>query len=295
MTLEQRPLGKTGLKVSVIGLGAAQLGNADLTDAQAERLVHTALELGVTLFDTARAYGFSEERLGRHLKGFRHEVVVSTKVGYGIPGHENWTAGCITAGIERALKVMGTEVIDLVHLHSCPLDVLSRGECTEALTRAVRAGKVRVAAYSGDGVPLHYALEAGAFPSVQLSLSLYDQAELARNLPQAHLQGTGVIVKRPLANAPWRFTTRPVEQDLLAYLDRHATMKLNRMGLAWEEFALRFSAFQPGVHSCIVGTANENHLKAAVKAVEYGALPAALNTLVRQSFEKHGKTWPAII
>ncbi|MBI5497336.1 MAG: aldo/keto reductase [Deltaproteobacteria bacterium] len=292
--MPHRALGQTGLLVPVIGLGASHLGDAPLEDADAARLLDAALELGVNLVDTARSYAFSEERIGRHLCSRRQEVILSTKVGYAIPGHENWTAGCVTAGIERALDVLRTDVIDLVYLHSCSLDVLVRGECTDALHRAVRAGKVRVAGYAGDGRALEYAMQSGAFGAFQLTCNIYDQSARARLRPAAAERGAGVLVKRPLGGAPWRYAARPPEEDLAEYWDRHRAMQLNRMGLAWEELALRFAVHQPGVAAVLVGTRSAAHLRAAVAALEYGPLPAPMLSLVQAAFERHGAGWPAV-
>src|SRR5205823_2689981 len=170
-------------------------------EGEAGRLLHGALDLGVTLFDTARSYGLSEERIGRHLAGRRHEVVLSTKIGYGIPGYDDWTGPVITAGVEAALGRLRTDRIDVVHLHSCPLAVLERGEVVAALRAAVAAGKVRVAAYSGDNAPLDWAVASGAFGSVETSVNLVDQRAIERSLPSAGERGLGVIAKRPAFRA----------------------------------------------------------------------------------------------
>ena len=66
------------------------------------QLLHHALDLGLTLIDTARSYGLSEERIGRHLGRRRDEFVLSTKVGYDAPGHPDWTYGCVIAGVDAA-------------------------------------------------------------------------------------------------------------------------------------------------------------------------------------------------
>lgn len=89
--IEARPLGRTGLEVSAIGLGCGPLGAPGLTERDAEALVDAALALGITLFDTAPSYGPSEERLGRTLERHRDRVVLSTKVGYGVDGVPDWT------------------------------------------------------------------------------------------------------------------------------------------------------------------------------------------------------------
>ena len=100
--MELRPLGKTGFSVSALGLGAGRIGGPETSEADVDRLVGGALDAGVTLIDTARSYGLSEERLGRALAGRRERVVLSTKVGYGVPGVPDWTARCITDGVDAA-------------------------------------------------------------------------------------------------------------------------------------------------------------------------------------------------
>ena len=113
--------------------------------------------------DTAPSYGLSEERIGRHLGSRRHEYVLSTKLGYGVAGIEDWTGPCITAGIEQALRLMRTDHIDIAHLHSCPRGTLERGDVIEALEQAKAAGKIRAMAYSGENDDLAYALATGRF------------------------------------------------------------------------------------------------------------------------------------
>src|SRR4051812_13673646 len=123
-----RAFGDTGLTVSALGFGGGHIGDPATPEPEVERLLNEVLDAGVTLIDTARGYGASEERIGRHLSGRRSEVVLSTKVGYGIPGYEDWTGPCVAAGVDEALRLMRTDRIDVVHLHSCPLEVLERGE-----------------------------------------------------------------------------------------------------------------------------------------------------------------------
>jgi len=274
-----------------VGLGAGRIGGDDVTDAEAEALVRRALDLGVNLFDSARSYGRSEERLGRALRGERARVVLSTKVGYGIPGYEDWTGPCIAAGVDAALGRLGTEVIDLVHLHSCPLDVLRRGDVVDALGAAVRAGKVRVAAYSGEGEALAWAVASGAFGSVQLSVNACDQRALGVEVAGAGRRGLGVLAKRPLANAPWRFARRPAGDDAEPYWERLQAMGLDPGGLPWDELFLRFAAFAPGVSSALVGTRSAAHLEAAVRAAAKGPLPAGVEEAVRHAFRRADVGW----
>jgi len=286
--MEQRPLGTTGLRVSALGLGAGRISGPETSDGDVDRLVGRALDLGVTLLDTARSYGLSEERLGRALAGRRERVVLSTKVGYGVPGLPDWTGPCVAAGVDAALARLRTDRLDLVHLHSCGREVLEGGEVVEALLRAVEAGKVRVAAYAGEGEALRWAVRSGAFGAVQCSVSAVDQAELDGAVAEARAGGLGVLGKRALGNAPWRFESRPPEPDVAEAWDRFQALGLEPGGLAWHEIFLRFAAFAPGVSAALVGTASPEHLAEAARAAEAGPLDAPRLSALRAAWRASG-------
>jgi aryl-alcohol dehydrogenase-like predicted oxidoreductase len=290
-----RPLGRTGLTVSVLGLGAGRIGGPETTDADVDRLLATAAELGVTLVDTARSYAASEDRIGRALQARRGAFLLSTKLGYGVPGVPDWTGPSVEAGVDGALARLRTEVIDIVHLHSCPRDVLERGEVIEALHRAVRAGKVRVAAYSGENDALEWAVRSGAFGAVQCSVSLVDQQVLSGALPEASSRGLGVLAKRPLGNAPWRFETRPEAEDVAEAWERFRALRLDAAGEPWDALAARFTAFAPGVDSLLLGTASPAHLVAVARALAEGPLPPAMLGSIRAAHGRVGRAWPGRI
>jgi aryl-alcohol dehydrogenase-like predicted oxidoreductase len=288
--VQQRPFGSTGLTVSVLGLGAGQVGESWVSDRDAAAVLHGALDAGVTLIDTARGYGLSEERIGRHLAGRREEFVLSSKGGYDVDRAPDWTAAAVGRGIDRALATLRTEVIDIFHLHSCSLEVLRSGDLQEALDRAVDQGKIRVAAYSGDNEPLAYAAGSGRFGSVETSVSLADQWSLHHVLPQ-HPE-LGVIAKRPIANAAWRFGERPAGEYAEVYWERLQRLALDPAGLAWDEFALRFSAYAPGVDSVIVGTSRLDNLQRNAGMVESGPLPPDVLAAVTTAWQREGGDWP---
>src|SRR5262252_823905 len=102
--MEMRDFGTTGLRVSAVGFGAASLGDSALGEREAEALLRGALDEGITLVDTARSYGASEERLGRWLGAERRNVVLSTKGGYGVEGLPDWTGDAVARGIDDALR-----------------------------------------------------------------------------------------------------------------------------------------------------------------------------------------------
>jgi aryl-alcohol dehydrogenase-like predicted oxidoreductase len=294
--MRSRPLGRTGLPVPVLALGAGRLGELSVPDREVEVLVQRALDLGVVLFDAARGYGAAEDRLGRLLEPHRDRVLLSTKVGYGIPGFEDWTGPCVSAGVDAALQRFRTDRLDIVHLHSCDLGVLQRGDVVEALRRAVEAGKVRVAAYSGEGEALDWAVRSGAFGSIQCSVSFLDQANLAGSVAEAARRGLGVLAKRSVGNAPWRFQHRPEAYDLGIYWDRFQALGLaGRDPKSLFETSLRFAAFSPGISAVLVGTASAEHLATAVQAVERGPLSDAARQELVDAFNRAGASWPGLI
>ena len=295
--MQTRPFGQTGLNVTPLGFGAMHLNDERVSEAQAGRLLNQVLDLGVNLIDTARGYGLSEERIGRHLAHRRQEFVLSTKVGYGIDGVPDWTYDCILAGVDTALRRMRCEVLDIVHLHSCPLSMLERGEVITALQDCVRTGKLRVVAYSGDNAELDWAIQSRRFGSVQTSISVCDQVNLSARLPALAHAGMGVIAKRPLAGAVWRMAMRPQADAEGAYWDRWQGMGLTQ-ALAetdWNDLALRFTAHLPGVASSIVGTSKLAHFEENLATVAKGPLPAMDQQLIRQAFLQHDKGWGGLI
>lgn len=289
--LPRREFGSTGLSVSALGFGAGQIGAAHLTDGDAEFLLNSVLDQGITLIDTARGYGLSEERIGKFLAHRRAEFVLSTKVGYGIPGYADWTADCVTAGIEAALRLLRTDVIDIVHLHSCPIETLRDGAAIDALANAQRTGKIRVAAYSGENEALDFAIASGRFQSIETSINLCDQRGIEWALPRTIAQHLGVIAKRPVANAPWRFAQRPIGDYAEEYWLRWRAMDIDPRGFDWQELASRFTAYLPGVHSCITGTTNLDHLRRNAEFVAKGPLPDDLIDVIRQTFRANDQNW----
>lgn len=290
--MQRRSFGRSGLAVPVLGFGAMQAGDPRLAEDQAARLLNHALDLGLTLIDTARSYGLSEERIGRHLARRRDEFVLSTKVGYGIAGRDDWTYDCVVAGVDAARDRLRADVIDLVHLHSCGLDVLDAGEVTRALEDCAAAGKLRVVAYSGDGDALRYAISSGAFGAVQASVNLCDQQGV-RPLREARACGLGTIAKRPLAGRPWRAAGTPPDAVHAEYARRFEVLR-GEFGFEagnWESLALRFAAYAPGVDCVIVGGTDPGHLERNRAAVMAGPLDTGQQETIQAAFARVGAGW----
>lgn len=288
--MQMRPFGSHDFQVSALGFGAGHIGADGMTDQEASYLVQTILDRGINLLDTARGYGKSEMRIGQALKGRRDSAILSTKVGYDVAGQEDWTYDAVAGGIDQALRLMQTDYIDIVHLHSCARDILARGDVIEALAQAKQAGKIRAMAYSGDGVDLAYAFSTGAFDSFQTSVNLFDQ-RVTDSLPHIAAKGKAVIAKRPLGNAPWRFAERPAGHYAEEYWLRFQAMGLELKESSWLETALRFTVFEHGVTSSIIGTANLSHLDANLALLSKGPLPEARVNELKQTFKRHDQDW----
>ena len=287
--ITQRPYGNSGLMTSSLGLGAAQIGDARVSELEADRLLGAAVDAGITLIDTAPSYGNSEERIGRHLASRRDGIVLSTKLGYGVDGIEDWTGPCITAGIDRALRIMRTDRLDIAHLHSCPRATLERGDVIDALEHAKQAGKIRAMAYSGENEDLAYAVAIGRFDGFMASLNICDQRVIDAALPD--MDGKGFIAKRPSANHPWRFQAAPIGDYCETYWHRWQAMNPPNNGHAWGEVAIRFALTVPGVSSAIVGTGSVDHLAQNLHWIETGALDPAWFSELRGSFRRHDSGW----
>lgn len=294
--MQTRPYGRTGIVVPVLGFGAMQVGDPTIAEHDAGRVLNAALDLGLTLVDTARSYGLSEERIGRHLAHRRSEYVISTKVGYGVDGCADWTYDCIIVGVEEACRRLRTDVIDIVHLHSCGIETLRAGAVVEALARCVEQGKVRVAAYSGDDGPLRAATADGRFQGVQASVSICDQ-QAPVTLARARARGAGTIAKRPLAGRPW--ARPPVSTDAV-HAEYHRRFEVLRQALRvepddWDGLALRFAAHAPGVDCAIVGGTDWRHLERNASAIAAGPPDTALQASLRAAFDDAGPHWRGLV
>ncbi len=293
--IPRRALGRTGLEVSAIGFGAGPIGDSLVSDAHAERLVRSAVELGITVVDTAPSYGASEERVGRALRSVRDGVTLVTKVGYGVAGEADWTPRCLSLGIDQALERLGTDRIDVVLLHSCSREQLEENDLFEPLREAKRQGKIRAFGYSGDGAALGWAIREGGVDVVECSVNLFDQAALKGAIPAAVERGIGVVAKRSLGNAVWTSSERPTREDLATYWDRMRAMPLPDLGSPLDEIALRFAAFAPGVDCALVGTTQRAHLLRAAEVAAHGELAHPVNIAVQRAFSGHGRAWDGLI
>jgi len=212
-TARYRTLGRTGMKVSEIGFGAWAIGGnahgnsyGPTNDAVSVRAVERALELGCNFLDTADVYGWghSEEVLGQALRDHRHEVFLATKVGgdfYHGGVRMNFDPGYLAFALERSLRRLGTDHVDLYQLHNPPLPMMADPRTYEVLDELQAENKVY-----HYGVSVHEPLEAvlaiqtGKASVIQAPFSLFRQEWIDEVLPLAAKYRVGVIAREPLGN-----------------------------------------------------------------------------------------------
>ncbi len=256
--MERRQLGRTGLEVSALGFGGAEIGYQDAALATVKRLLGSALDAGLNVIDTAECYAGSEELIGKAVGHRREHFHLFTKCGHaaGLPGAD-WDPETLRLSIDRSLARLGTDRVDLMQLHSCDEAALRRGDVVAVLREAQEAGKVRFLGYSGDRDAARYAVECGAFDTLQTSLSIADQQPIDLTLPLALEKGMGVIAKRPLANAAWTKAALPEDDYAYDYAQRLKTLGYDFLSTGDAvSVALRFTLAQPAVATAIVGTQN---------------------------------------
>ncbi len=267
------------MEVSVLGFGGAWIGAEEVSPETVRTLLDAALDAGLNVIDTAPVYGESEEKIGATMSGRRNDFLLFSKCGEaeGLEG-EDWEPDVIRRSVERSLKRLRTDRLDLLTIHTCDLDTLKKGDVVEAVRRAKEEGKTRFVAYSGDNEALAYAVDLGAFDAVMASVNVADQANL-ETLERAVGEGLGVIAKRPVANAA--FARVPDENDYgRAYYERLQKLQYPAMDVG---FALRWTLTQ-AVHTAIVGTTEPAQWQEDAALLAGGPLPV-------EAAEAIGRRW----
>ena len=268
-----RTLGRTGIEVSELGLGLGPAGLLGVDINNFQSIVLSALDQGVNLIDTAASYGEAEALLGSVLRGRSNPVTIVTKCGdFGSNDrYPAWSPALIRRTVDRSLKRIRREPLDVVLLHSCDIEVLRRAEAIGELNRQKDAGKIRHIGYAGDNEAAQYASTLDEVEVVEVSLSIVDQANAEAVLPTVCRHKVGLLVKRPLGNAPWlpalkrqgRYQTyaEPYRDRLLELMPRLLKACGNLEGQDWIRTWFAFVLAHDEVSSMIVGTTRPERLQ----------------------------------
>jgi aryl-alcohol dehydrogenase-like predicted oxidoreductase len=298
--MEQRILGGTGMLVSVLGFGTANLGAWGSVDQNAaDRLVGQALDAGITLFDTADVYSFGEAEtlLGKALSTRRDDVVLATKsgapMGEGLlqkGASRRW----INKALEDSLRRLGTDHVDVYQIHR-PDWTTDLDETLGALTDLQRAGKIR--AFGSSTFPAHAIIEGqwiakerglSRFTTEEVAYSIFQRAVEADVLPLAQKYRMGIMVWSPLANG-WLAGTvkrdQPVTAKRASLVAREFDMSLpenqrkldvldglyeiaSDLGIPLPELSLAFSKSHPAVSTVLIGPRTPEHLAQNLRAAD---------------------------
>jgi aryl-alcohol dehydrogenase-like predicted oxidoreductase len=295
-TMERRRLGRTDIVASVLGFGGSEIGYRRASGRTVARLLGGALDAGLNVIDTAECYEDSEALIGRAIGSRRREFYLFTKCGHGAGwARPDWRPARLLASIERSLRRLETDYLDLIQLHSCSLAELKRGDAIAALERARERGWARYIGYSGDGEAARFAVECGRFDTLQTSVSIADQEALELTLPPARAREMGVIAKRPLANVAWRYARKPADSYYRTYWSRLRALDYAFLRDAPDTAvatALRFTLSVPGVHTAIVGTTKPARWQQNAALLRAGALPRDEFARIRARWrEVAGASW----
>jgi aryl-alcohol dehydrogenase-like predicted oxidoreductase len=290
-----RELGRTGLRVSAIGLGTVELGmeygiappevSRQPRKSEALAVLRRAAQVGINFFDTAPGYGESEELLGEALREFP-QCYIATKVGVrnldGSRPTRSQIRQAVHRSLERSLLRLGREVLDIALIHNATLELLDNGELLSALLAAKQQGKVR---FLGTSVYTEAealaAIETGLVDMLQVPYNILDQTMEERVFPFAKQAGVGIVVRSALLKG---LLTRAAEYfpPELTPLRQAAERARSALSASWDSLptmALRFCISAPQASATLVGVRSQEELEQAIGAWEAGPFPPELMSL----------------
>lgn len=296
-----RTLGKTGLQVSEIGFGAAQIGNPALPDAQVEAVLNRVLDLGITFLDTAAMYGDSEARIGKFIAHRQDKFILATKCGdyQVIKGGKreivkDYSPKGILRTIDTSRSKLKMDVLDIVQFHGLPSSDSDWNAAFDALLEAKAKGWTKFVGVSADGPSAAKAAKKWDLDTQEFTYNVLYQESAENLMPTLHARRIGTIIKRPIANGVYLMAARPDGAYLGDPWDRAQLMPTKELagGMPLIEFALRFSLSHPDVCTAIVGSTNGDHLAENVKISDGKTLPEDVLEKTKLAFQALFETSP---
>jgi aryl-alcohol dehydrogenase-like predicted oxidoreductase len=317
--MKYRELGRTGWKVSEISFGAWAIGGdwGSVDDRESMSALERAIDRGVNFIDTADVYGDgrSERLVAKLLKGRREEIHVATKAGRRLDPHtaDGYNRKNLRRFVERSLKNLETDALDLLQLHCPPTAVYYRPEVFEALDEMVQEGKLRFYGVSVEKV--EEALKAIEFPNVQtvqIIFNVFRQRPADLFFERAKLRSVGILARVPLASGlltgKLKSTTSFAADDHRQYnrhgesFDRGETFSgvdyeaalaaveelrpLVPTGMSMTQFALRWTLMFDAVTCAIPGAKTPAQAEENAAAADCAALPPATMQKLKSIYEE---------
>lgn len=306
--MEYRPLGRTGLRVSLMALGCggpSRLGlSTGRTTAQSAAVVHAALDAGINVIDTATAYR-TEPLVAAGLRGKpRDRVVLSSKRGLRAEGGDRLLTGAeLETAVEASLRRLETDYLDVYHLHGVSPEQYphARDELAPALQRLQAAGKVRFLGITEsfgrdtEHRVLRQVLADGVFDVIMVGFNMLNRTAREPILRVAGERGMGTMIMFAVRRAfsrPQRLRELlaelaergEVDSALAAAPDPLAFLTAEAAGVA--DAAYRYCSYQPGVSTVLSGTGNVDHLRANAASFARGPLPPAVSARIDRLFAR---------
>ncbi len=271
--MEYRTLGKTGLRVSEVGYGAAQIGNINMPEDRVEEVLNAVLDAGINFIDTAAMYGQSETRIGKFISRRRDEFILATKCGDYVGETDgqyhivrDYSRDGILRTIDQSRKKLNMDVIDIVQFHGLPDPDDDDEVAFEALLDARERGWTRFVGVSADGNAAAAAALRWPLDTQEFTYNILYQESADNLMPALKSQGMGTIIKRPISNAVWQQKERPEGDYMGGPWDRAQSIPLAELAgeMPILEFVLRFTLSHPDVCTAIIGSTNPDHIRANV-------------------------------
>ena len=305
-SLEKRPLGRTGVDVTVLGFGAMELRGErhrnprPLEEGQAARVLNAVLDAGVNFIDTSIDYGASESYIGNAISHRRDEYLLASKAGCPLDGERfvdappgplphDYSRENIRKGVEQSLLRLKTEYLDLLQLHISPsLATIHNDDVIATLLELKEEGKIRFIGSSSTLPNIVDHIQLKAFDAFQIPYSLLER-EHEDAITWAHDEGAGVIVRGGVAKGgPARI--QPTRKNVWELWESENFDDLLDPGETRVEFTLRFTLSHPGLSTTIVGTSSEEHLLENVAAALHGPLPSDVYEEAKRRLDAAGET-----
>lgn len=309
--MRKTTLGKTGLKVSVLGLGTTAIGYSYglgerpiPTENESLELLRSVIDLGVTYIDTAHAYGLAEERIGKSGIAKNSEVVIATKCGNILDRQEHISEAeletQIRCEIEDSLRKLRVDTLTLVQVHGGSSEQISSGMLAYIMNKLKKEGKLRHVGIStrGEKAPLS-AIHDGNFETLQLAYNILDQRMEKRVFQEAKNGNIGVINRSVLLKGALTPGRKYLPKGLPKLIENAnvAEKIAKEIGLDLPSLAIRFVISNNHVDTALIGSSKILNIKRAITAIEQGPLPRKilekLSALSIENFKEiDPKYWP---
>ena len=307
--MKYRTLGRTGLSVSEIGLGALPIGGpfrlggidfgrGDVHDRNSDKMISVALDAGVNFIDLADIYGYgkAEDVVGRMLKGTRQKIILSTKAGNRGDEKEwvkDFSSAWLKTACEKSLQRLRTDYLDLFLLHTPAEDFVFTEEIFAPLNALRKEGKIRFYGVSvGSPAQGKQSIDSGFGDVIEVEYNLCERGAVNDLFPAVEHADMGLIIKAPLASGllsgkysknslfpedDFRFRLFPRDR-LMKIIDVTDFCKplAEEMNMTPAQFALRYVLMRPEISSVITGAKTAGQILENVRACDVPELPVSI-------------------